>query len=171
MPKDSFFELFIEGITDALNGEQQIVEALPKVIQSVTMPELKDALEVHLEETENQISRLQQIFSSLNLSPSSDQETNYIMESLIAKGDAIMKRKLPSMVKDAALIAACQCIEHYEIAVYGTLATYADQLELKDIADLLEETLSEESKADKKLSRIANGGFFVTGVNKLAREQ
>jgi len=171
MPKDAFFDLFIEDLADALSAEQQIVEALPKIIRAVTMPELKDALQSHLEETKNQISRLEQIFSIIECEPTSGQETNYIMERLIAKGDTILKRKLPSMVKDAAIIAAAQCIEHYEIALYGTLATYADQLELKEVADLLEETLSEESKADKKLTRIATGGFFVTGVNKLAREQ
>lgn len=166
---NSFMELFVEDLNVMLNAETQIVEALPKVIKAVTMPELKDALEAHLEETEEQISRLQRIFTIIKKRPT--EKTSFVMESLLAKGDEIIKKKLPSMVKDAALIAACQCVEHFEMAMYGTLATYADQLDFTEIQDLLEETLSEESKADKKLTKIAKGGFFVAGVNKLAQEQ
>lgn len=171
MSKDDFSELFVELLTDMFSGEQQIIDGLPKVIKAVTMPELKEAFQAHLEETKNQLIRLKQIFSILQQEPLKESNANYVMESLIAKCEEIVKRKAPQMVKESALIAAAQCIEHYEMAMYGTLATYAEQLGHKDIVEILEATLHEESKADKKLTRIAQGGFFATGVNKLAQEQ
>jgi ferritin-like metal-binding protein YciE len=169
MSQNAFYKLFLKEISDLYSAENQIVEALPKMIEAASTPELKEAFKNHLKETRNQVARLDNIFAQLNEEPSD--ETCEAMEGLIAEGNEMIEMEAPSVVRDAALIGAAQRIEHYEIAGYGVAKTFATQLELYDIAQLLKETLEEEGSADKKLTSIAEGGFFTAGINKLASEK
>lgn len=166
MPKNDFKQLFVEELRDIYSAETQLVEALPKVIKAAENPELKNAVKSHLEETQHQVERLEQIFEIIG--EEVGDETCEAMEGLIKECDEVIHRYPQSVVRDAALIAAAQRVEHYEIAVYGTLRTFAKQLDLEEIADLLNETLAEEGNANKKLTSIAEGGFFTAGVNQKA---
>lgn len=167
MKDEGFFELFVDELKDMLSAENQIVDALPKVIQKAQLKDLKKALSEHLDETKNQVSRLEEIFHLLNLDP--EEETCEAMEGLLKEADELMENRKPSPVLDAAIISACQKVEHYEIASYGTLRAFAKNLELdKKVSNLLKETLDEEANADKTLTKIAEGGFFTSGINKEA---
>lgn len=168
MVQHAFYKLFLKEISDLYSAENQIVDALPKVIEAAQTPELKEALQNHLEETKHQVSRLDNIFAQLNETPLDN--VCEAMEGLITECNETIKNESPTVVRDAAIIGACQRIEHYEIAGYGVAKTFASQLELYDIAELLKETLDEEGSADRKLSEIAEGGFFTVGINKRASE-
>lgn len=168
MVQNAFYKLFLKEISDLYSSENQIVEALPSVIEAAQTPELKEALQNHLEETRNQVARLDSIFAQLNENPS--ENVCEAMEGLIAETKETFESEPSSVVRDAAIIGAVQRIEHYEIAGYGVAKTFATQLELYDIAELLKETLEEEGNADKKLTSIAEGGFFTAGINKRASE-
>lgn len=167
--KDPFFDLFVEQLSDIFDAENQIVEALPKLVREASSSELKEAFQNHLEETRQQVIRLKKIFKLIKERPQS--VTCRACEGLIEEGDEVLNRTMPPLVKDAALIATAQRVEHYEIAVYGTLIAFAKQFSLNEVEDLLQETLKEEANADKTLSGIAEGGFFKTGINQQAREQ
>ncbi|MBS4167843.1 ferritin-like domain-containing protein [Parachlamydia sp. AcF125] len=168
MVQNAFYKLFLKEISDLYSAEKQLVEALPKMAQAATTPELKEAFEHHLSETENQVARLENIFSMLNENPL--KEKCEAMEGLIMEANKVIQNETPSVVKDAALIGAAQRVEHYEIAGYGVAKTFAIQLELYEIAELLKETLAEEGNADKHLTMIAEGGFFTAGINKRAKD-
>lgn len=162
-------ELFIDELEDMLSCENQIVQALPKMIKSVSSPDLKQALSKHLKETENQVGRLERIFSLLGLR--SQEKTCEGMEGILAEGDELIKNKAKSPVLDAAIIGAAQKVEHYEISSYGTLRSYAEHLGFDDeIIDLIQENLDEEGAADKKLTKLAEGTIFTSGVNTEAAE-
>lgn len=169
MSKNNFIELFVYELNGILNAEHQILDALPNVIEAASSEELKMTLQNHYEETQHQTERLQKIFSLLN--KESSRQACKAMRGLIEESDEIINRYSRSSIRDAALIAACQRIEHYEIAVYGTLKTFAKQLDFDEIADLLEETLAEEGGANEKLTDIAEGGFFTTRVNQTALQK
>ncbi len=168
MPHNAFNKLFVDELSDLLSAEEQIVAAFPDLINAVSSEDLKEAFEKHFLETKNQVNRLNKIFNMMNVTA----PTKYCkaMNGLIAEVKEINAESYPSVVKDAALIGAAQKIEHYEIAGYGTARTFAQLLELNDVADLLQETLDEEGEANKKLTKIAEGGFFVTGVNDIANQ-
>lgn len=169
MPKDQFQELFIDELRDIYDGERQLVKALPDILESAMEPNLKEALNDHWEETKEQISRLDQIFQILQETPSG--KTCEAMQSLI-KGWKELASKYPqSAVRDAALIIIAERIEHYEMAVYGSLRTFAKQLDLDECAQLLQKSLNEEGKANKKFTDIAEGGFFTAGVNQRAAKR
>ena len=146
-------ELFVEQLRDLYDGEQQITDALPKLIDKAGSPELKRALQEHLEVTKQQITRLDQIFDSLGEKASG--ETCKGMKGVISEGDSLVGDAEDPAVRDASIIAAAQRVEHYEIAGYGTVRTYAQQLNKPDFARLLDQTLDEEKEADQKLSQIA----------------
>jgi ferritin-like metal-binding protein YciE len=140
--------------------------------------ELKKALTQHLDETKNQVQRLKQIFKMLNENPTGVQCTG--MQAILEEGEKCLKQSWPPAVKDASLIIACQKVEHYEISSYGSARTLArhlndtavdDRIDFDEIADLLQQTLDEESAADEKLTDIAEGGFFSTGVNEAAEKE
>lgn len=166
MKKDTLNKLFISELKDILSAEEQIVKALPDVIKAAQSSELKDALKKHLEETNVQVQRLEQIFSLLGISERG--ETCAAMEGLIRECSETINEYDKSPLRDAAIISKAQRIEHYEISVYGTLRTFAKILELDECVDLLKETLDEELNADKKLTKIAEGGLLTTGVNQQA---
>lgn len=160
-------DLFIHELRDLYNAEQQLVTALPKMAQAASTPELKDAFNHHLEQTRNHVNRLDSVFSDLGTTSSG--EECEAMKGLIKEGEEIISATTGSnAVKDAALIAAAQRVEHYEIAGYGTVRTYAQELGHGKAADLLQETLDEESKANKKLTSLAEGGLLSKGINEKA---
>ena len=164
MKKRDLFQLFIDELEDMYSAEIQITEALPKLIKQASLPELKEALTSHLKETEEQVSRIEEIFSILEMT--SKAKTCEGMKGILKEGDEMVKNKAKSPVLDAAIISAAQKVEHYEIASYGTLRSFAKHLDLgRDVTELLQATLNEEGSADKKLTKIAEGSFFSEGVN------
>jgi ferritin-like metal-binding protein YciE len=164
---NSLNDLFVEQLRDLYSAETQLVEALPKMASAASHDELRQAFEHHLEETRGHVDRLREIFEQLGTTPGS--ETCEAMKGLIEEGEEVVKAQGDAAVKDAALIAAAQRVEHYEIAGYGTVRTFADDLDLGDARDLLDQTLDEESTADKLLTKLATGGMLKTGLNERAR--
>ena len=165
MQMQSLQDLFEHEISDLYSAETQLVAALPKMAQAASNDELRGAFEHHLEETRDHVRRLEEIRGQIG---SSMNEECKGMRGLIAEGDEIVSANGDSMVKDAALISAAQRVEHYEIAAYGTARTLAGELDLAEAKDLLDQTLDEESNADKSLTKIATGGMFKAGVNQKA---
>lgn len=160
-------DLFVEQLQDLYSAETQLVDALPKMASAASNEQLRDAFEQHLAETREHVKRLDKIFDELGKSPGG--ETCKGMKGLIAEGEEVLKMEGDPTVIDAALIAAAQRVEHYEIAGYGTVKTFADHLDLGDIKGILDDTLDEEAKADKLLTSIATGGRFKTGLNEKAK--
>ena len=167
MELNTLNDLYLEQLQDLYSAETQLVEALPKLASASSNEELRDAFEQHLAETREHVTRLNQIFEQLGETPGT--ELCKGMQGLIKEGDEVLKLKGHPAVIDAALIAAAQRVEHYEIAAYGTVKTLADQLDKDDAKSLLDDTLQEEGKADKLLTKIATGGLFGVGVNEEAR--
>lgn len=157
-------DLLIDELHDLLSSEEQIVEALPDMVSASESADLKEAFESHLKETRGQVRRLEKIFKLLKV----EKKEKFCKgtKGLIEECKEVLKDfKTKSPIRDAALISKAQRIEHYEISAYGTARTFASELDLDEVADLLKETLDEEANADKKLTKIAEGGFFKTGIN------
>jgi ferritin-like metal-binding protein YciE len=153
MKLDSLRTLWIEEMRDLYNAENQLLKALPKMAKKASTPELKEAFETHLDETQNHVERLEQIFTNLGKKPSG--KTCKAMKGLIEEGSEMMSEDGPDSVIDAGIIAAAQRVEHYEIAGYGVVRTFASILGEDEAEDLLQETLDEEAAADEKLTEIA----------------
>ena len=153
MKLENLQQLFVKELRDLYDAENQITNALPKMIQTAHNPELKSALQEHLQVTQQQVSRLDQIFQKLNQKASG--ETCKGMKGVIKEGEEIVSAGGDPSTVDAGIISAAQRVEHYEMAGYGTVRTYAQLLGMDDAAELLQETLDEEGAADKKLSGIA----------------
>ena len=149
----SFEDLFEQQLKDLYDAEHRITEALPKMADAASSPELKHAFQTHLRETEQQIKRLEDIFKQLG--KTAERETCMAIKGLIAEGDEMIKAKGDAHVKDAGLIAAAQRVEHYEMAGYGSARTFAQKLGHTQAASLLQTTLDEEGATDKKLTTIA----------------
>lgn len=150
---NSFDELFVEQLQDLYDAEQRITKALPQMAAAAHNPALRSAFQEHLRQTENQVKRLEQVFKSLGKSAQS--KTCQAMKGLVEEGSEIISGEGDPDVKDAALIAAAQRVEHYEISAYGTARTFAQRLGKSEAARLLEETLAEEKDTDKKLNMLA----------------
>ena len=150
-------ELMVEELRDTYSAETQIAAALPKMAAKATSPQLKAAFEKHLAETQNQVARLEKIFQHLGESP----EGNMCeaTEGLVKEADELIGEDVDPQVLDAGLIASAQKVEHYEIASYGTLCTWATQLGQHEILALLKESLNEEEMTDKNLSMLAESGI------------
>jgi ferritin-like metal-binding protein YciE len=149
----SFEDLFVHTLQDIYYAENQITKALPTMIQKASNPQLRQGFETHLRETENQVKRLEQIFSKLGRSPKAvdcPAIDGIIEEAKDVAGEISDKRVL-----DAALVASAQAVEHYEITRYGTLIAWAKQLGHQDCVSLLQQTLGEEEATDKKLTAMA----------------
>ena len=153
MSLDSLDSLFLEELKDAYHAEKQLVKALPRLAKAAQSPELKAAFTSHLKETEGHVQRLEQIFEALE-QPARGKPCKG-MAGLVEEGKEIMEEEGEPAVIDAALIAGAQRVEHYEIAAYGCLRTYAQLLGHDEAAKLLSQTLKEEEAADKKLNSIA----------------
>jgi ferritin-like metal-binding protein YciE len=150
----SFKDLFEMELRDTYNAEEQLVRALPKLAKQASSPELKQALEDHLEETRGQVERLEKVFEACDL-PVKGKKCEGI-KGIIEEGEETLKEiEGDDAVKDEAIIAGAQKAEHYEIATYGTLASWARQLGHEEAAELLHETLEEEKAADEKLNEIS----------------
>jgi len=145
--------LFVEELKDLYSAETQITKTLPKLVEAATSPALKSAFEHHLKETEGQIERLDKAFKILGTSPKG--KTCDGMKGILSEGAEVLHETSAGDIRDAAIISAAQRVEHYEMAGYGSVRAYAEQLDQKENAKLLQETLEEEKAADKKLTEIA----------------
>lgn len=163
MEMNSLKELYVEHLRDLYSAENQITKALPRMVKKANSEELKRAFKEHLEQTENQIARLEQIFTTIEKSPRGKKCVG--MEGLIEEGKEVLSEKMEAEVRDAALIAAAQKVEHYEIAAYGTVRAYAELLGEEEAVQLLTETLEEEAATDEKLTGIAESTINVQALN------
>ena len=166
MQLQSLRDLFEDEIGDLYSAETQLVAALPKMAQAASNDELRNAFNHHLEETRDHVRRLEEIRGQIGSTMSDECEG---MRGLIKEGEEVIAGSGDPAVKDAALISAAQRVEHYEIAAYGTARTLADDLDLGEAKDLLDQTLEDESNADKLLTKIATGGMLKAGINEEAR--
>ena len=146
-------DLFVHELKDIYHAEKQLVKALPKLAKASSSADLRSGFEQHLEETKGQVERLEQVFRSLEIAARGVKCE--AMEGLIEEGGEVLDGDFDDNVRDAALIAAAQKVEHYEIATYGTLACFAKQLGHVEAERLLRETLEEEKATDLKLSQLA----------------
>jgi ferritin-like metal-binding protein YciE len=162
---NSLRDLYITELKDLYDAENRILKALPKMAEASSSQDLRKAFEHHLEQTRRQTERLEQIFEKLDESPKGEKCKG--IAGIIDEGEDIMDEDAPPAVRDAALIAAAQRVEHYEIAAYGTCRTYARRLGYADHAHLLNETLQEEGEADKKLTTLAES--YINEDAKTAR--
>jgi ferritin-like metal-binding protein YciE len=153
MKIESLNELLAEELKDIYSAEKQLLRALPKMAKKATSPELKTALQEHLEVTQRQIERLEDVFESLGKPAKA--KTCKAMQGLIEEATEIMGEDAEDAVLDAGIIAAAQKVEHYEIASYGTVRTWARLCGEEEAANLLQETLDEEGEADKRLTELA----------------
>ena len=153
MKPNSLQELYVEQLQDLYDAEHQIIKALPKMIAEATSTDLKDALTEHLEVTKTQASRLEQIFESSGEKAKAEKCKG--MQGVIQEGSDLIREIEDENVRDAAIIASAQRVEHYEMAGYGTARNYASLLEDDNAAQLLQETLDEEKEADAKLTALA----------------
>lgn len=158
---NSLNDLFVQQLKDLYDGEKQLTEALPFMAQAATSSQLKNAFQDHFRETEGHVKRLEQVFRAFDCEP--QRETCPAMKGMIKEGSDMINAKGDPTVRDAALIAAAQRVEHYEMAGYGAVRTFAQQLGRQDLATILQQTLDEEGEADKKLTTIAQ-----TNVNQKA---
>ena len=153
MSVDSLEKLFVNELKDLYSAETQITKALPKMAKAASSSELRGALEHHLKETEEQVQRLEQIFEMIGESPKG--KTCEGLKGIIEEGETTMKETEEGPVRDEALIAGAQRVEHYEMAAYGTVRTFAQRLGKQQMVQLLERTLEEEKAADKKLTEVS----------------
>jgi len=168
MKMHSLEDLYLDRLRDLYSAEKQLVQALPKLAEAATSENLRQGFEEHCEQTRTHVARLKQIFARLGTLPG--RRTCEAMESLVREGEHAIALQGNDMVRDAALIGAAQRVEHYEIAAYGAVRTYANHLGFKDDRDLLQKTLDEEGETDTKLIDIAEGSFLSAGVNEQANQ-
>jgi ferritin-like metal-binding protein YciE len=162
MKMDDLQDLFHDELKDTYDAEQQILKALPKMSKAATSPKLKAAFDKHLKQTEEHITRLEQVFEIIGKKPS--RKPCKGMQGLIEEGQEMIKEKPDPEVLDAALIAAAQRVEHYEMAAYGCLRTYAGHLDMADAKKLLQTTLDEEGATDELLTKLAETDINLKAV-------
>jgi ferritin-like metal-binding protein YciE len=150
-------EAFLDELRDTYDAEKQLTKALPKMVKAAHSPQLRDALDAHLEETRQQVERLEQVFESLDEKARGKHCDG--MAGIVEEAKSIMEEDFDESTSDACLIAAGQRAEHYEMAAYGTLVAWARAMGHTEAADLLQETLDEEKAADEKLTALAEGGI------------
>jgi ferritin-like metal-binding protein YciE len=157
MSLDSLEKLFIDELKDVYNAEKQIIRALPKMAKAAESPELEQAFTKHLKETEGHVERLEQIFKELGQAPRGKKCKG--MEGLLEEGKEVLEEDGEPAVIDAALISSAQRVEHYEMAAYGCLRTYAGLLGYSKAEQLLQQTLQEEEATDEKLTQLGESGI------------
>jgi ferritin-like metal-binding protein YciE len=150
-------DAFIDELRDTYDAEKQLTKALPKLAKAATSDDLRQAFQMHLEETRGQIERLEQVFAGLDEKVRGKHCEG--MAGIIEEGKSIMEEDLNEAAMDASLIAAGQRAEHYEMAAYGTLVAWARSMGHTEAADLLQQTLEEEEATDEKLTTLAEGGI------------
>jgi ferritin-like metal-binding protein YciE len=146
-------DLYIDELRDLYNAERQLLKALPKMAKAAESDELRTAFTEHLEQTKGHVSRLEQIFEELGVAPRGKKCKG--MEGLIEEGSEMLAENAEAPVKDAGIISAAQRVEHYEMAGYGCVRSYAETLGYDEAAELLQQTLNEESEANERLTKIA----------------
>jgi ferritin-like metal-binding protein YciE len=171
MESSQLMKLFEDGLKDIYWAEKALTKALPKMIKNATSEELIEAIKNHLDETEEQVKKVEQVFEVLGKKATAKKCEG--MDGLIKEGEEIMKDSEKGPMRDAGIIAAAQKVEHYEIASYGTLRQFAETLGLDDAAELLQEILDEEKAADEKLTEVAVSAVNVEAVQEeeLAAEE
>jgi ferritin-like metal-binding protein YciE len=162
MEIDSLKKLYVEQLKDVFSAEKQLVQALPKMAKGSTHPQLRAAFEQHLEQTREHVARLEKVFELIE-KPARAKKCK-AMEGLIEEGKEVLEEDMEDDVRDAALIAAAQRVEHYEIAAYGTLRTYANLLGETQAVKILQTTLDEEGDTDKKLTQLAESSINVEAM-------
>lgn len=150
-------DAFLDELRDAYDAEKQLTKALPKMAKAASSPKLRQAFESHLEETREHVTRLEDVFASLDEKVRGKHCDG--IEGIIEEGKAVMEEEFDDATMDACLIAGGQRAEHYEMAAYGSLIAWARVMKHTEAADLLQQTLDEEKAADKKLSSLAEGGI------------
>lgn len=146
-------DAFHEELRDVLSAEKQLLKALPKMAKMASCSDLQEAFKNHLKETEQQVQRVEQAFEDTGKSPRA--KTCEAMKGLIEEAESVMKEDAEPAVKDALLIACAQKVEHYEIATYGTLCTWAEALGYENALELLKQNIDEEETADEKLTMLS----------------
>lgn len=153
MAINSLQDLMVQGLNELYSAEQLAVKAYPQMMENVSSPELKQALQQHLQQTQGQVQRLEQIFQQVGTSPGPNE--NHVMQGIIENGQKIVSQISDPVLRDAALIAGVQITEHYEIAGYGTARSYAQAVGQTQAAQLLEQTLNEEKQTDQQMTQLA----------------
>jgi ferritin-like metal-binding protein YciE len=164
MAETTFRDLYIDELKDIYNAEQQLIKALPKMAKAANSEELREGFEGHLEQTRGHAQRLEQIFKALGEKPTG--KKCKAMEGLVEEGDEVIHGEFEGEVKDSALIAAAQRVEHYEIAAYGSVRAFAEVLGESDAVELLSQTLDEEKQTNDKLTELS--GEINTSANEAA---
>lgn len=150
---DSLQDVFVAELNDMYSAEQQVIDSLPEMIEAASSPELKEKFRNHMQQTQGQIERLEKAFSILGIEP--EDEVCEGMEGIISDGAKVLEAEGDPTAKDAAIVAAAQKVEHYEISGYGTLRALARILRQNEIAELVQTTLQEESQTDELLTDLA----------------
>lgn len=159
---NSLDDLLLEQIQDLYDAETRLIDALPKMAEAATDTQLKSAFRNHLAETNDQVKRLEKVFDLLGAQP--QRETCEAMKGLIKEGQKVIDATGDHSIKDAALIAAAQRVEHYEMAGYGAARNFARRCGRDDVAQLLQQTLDEEGQADKKLTQLAESSINASAA-------
>ena len=169
MALETLHDLWVHELKDLYSAERQLVQALPKMAKAASSDELRTALENHLAETEEQVTRIEQILESFDESPRGQKCEG--MEGLIEEGKTLMEEDADADVMDAGIIVAAQKVEHYEIATYGAVCEYARMMGHTEALQLLEQTLQEEKNADQLLNQIAEGGINALAERDTGNEE
>lgn len=162
----SFHQLLNEQLDDLYSAEEQVVEALPKIIEVTSSGELREAFDAYLKELFQHVEHLHKIFQEVRIHPKGIKSP--AMEGILSLADEVINHGGNSAVKDSALIAIVQRVQHYKIAVYGTARTFCRHLNFNKATELLQRSLNDEGEADRQLTRLAEGGIFTTGINEEA---
>jgi ferritin-like metal-binding protein YciE len=165
----NFYDLFVHELRDMYAAEVQIEKAIQTMTTLAHNPKLKEAFHSHHGETKKHVERIEKIADQLGINLKNCQCE--AIEGILKEGKKLIHEDFPTEVRDAALIISAQRVEHYEMAVYGSLKAFAKHLDMHDIVKILDETSKEEGHADKKLTEIAEGTLFSPGVNKSAKQK
>src|SRR5712671_4247532 len=161
MDQETLKELFVEQLRDIFDAEKQLVKALPKLAKAAESEDLAEGLRNHLEETQNQVTRLEEVFGIVGVAAKGKPCKG--MKGLIEEGNEAVQEEDKGPLRDLAIIAGAQRVEHYEISAYGTARTIAEQLDLNDAVELLQQTEDEEKQADEKLTEVAMSLYESAG--------
>ncbi len=164
MQIQSLEELFLTGLQYAYDAEKQLTQALPKMAQASTTPQLREAFGKHLTETQEHVRRAEQIFSAFG--KQSETKPNAVVQAMGQEADKMIAMMEASPLRDAALIVAGNQVEHYEMAAYGSLKSFAELLGKQDCVQLLQQTLEEEKKADAKLTEVGESQVNTQAANR-----
>lgn len=161
-------DVYVHELKDIYSAEKQIIEALPKMVDNASNSDLQKAFSEHLEQSQTHLEHVNRLLNEIDVNPGNVKCEG--MEGLINEGEEVIKTAGSNDAKDAALIAAAQRVEHYEMAAYGCARTYARLLGYNDAADTLQTILDQEGETDKKLTKLAEGGFLSQGINQEAMQ-